>query len=76
MTPLRDPTLDQDQLDIPAVTEVWRRGSVVASNVGAPAPVLTMVLFERFSSRARRTSPTVSWPRCASASATDEEGKG
>ncbi len=31
VTPLRDPTLYQYQLDIPAVTEVWRRGSVVAS---------------------------------------------
>jgi 6-phosphogluconate dehydrogenase len=31
VTPLRDPGLYQYQLDIPAVTEVWRRGSVVAS---------------------------------------------
>jgi 6-phosphogluconate dehydrogenase len=30
-TPLRDPELYQYQLDLPAVTEVWRRGSVVAS---------------------------------------------
>ena len=88
VTPLRDPTLYQYQLDIPAVTEVWRRGSVVASwlldlttegflrssdlsdfagrvsdsgegrwtsiaaiDVGAPAPVLTTALYERFSSR-------------------------
>jgi 6-phosphogluconate dehydrogenase len=31
VTPLRDPELYQYQLDISAVTEVWRRGSVVAS---------------------------------------------
>ncbi len=31
VTPLRDPELYQYQLDLPAVTEVWRRGSVVAS---------------------------------------------
>ncbi len=31
VTPLRDPELYQYQLDIPAVTEVWRRGSVIAS---------------------------------------------
>jgi 6-phosphogluconate dehydrogenase len=30
-TPLRDPQYYQYDLDIPAVTEVWRRGSVVAS---------------------------------------------
>ncbi len=30
-TPLRDPEYYQYDLDIPAVTEVWRRGSVVAS---------------------------------------------
>jgi 6-phosphogluconate dehydrogenase len=30
-TPLRDPKYYQYELDIPAVTEVWRRGSVVAS---------------------------------------------
>jgi 6-phosphogluconate dehydrogenase (decarboxylating) len=88
ITPLRDPELYQYQLDIPAVAEVWRRGSVVASwlldlaaaafqsngdlsefeghvsdsgegrwtsiaaiDVGAPAPVLTTALYERFSSR-------------------------
>ncbi|MDQ6682607.1 MAG: decarboxylating 6-phosphogluconate dehydrogenase [Chloroflexota bacterium] len=88
ITPLRDPQLYQYQLDIPAVTEVWRRGSVVASwlldlaaaafqsngdlsdfegrvsdsgegrwtsiaaiDVGAPAPVLTTALYERFTSR-------------------------
>ena len=88
ITPLRDPELYQYQLDIPAVTEVWRRGSVVASwlldlaaaafqtngdladfagrvsdsgegrwtsiaaiDVGAPAPVLTTALYERFTSR-------------------------
>ncbi len=88
VTPLRDPTLYQYELDIPAVAEVWRRGSVVASwlldlaagalarssdlsdfagrvsdsgegrwtsiaaiDVGAPAPVLTTALYERFSSR-------------------------
>ena len=88
VTPLRDPTHYQYQLDIPAVAEVWRRGSVVASwlldlaaeslvrsadlsdfagrvsdsgegrwtsiaaiDVGAPAPVLTTALYERFSSR-------------------------
>ncbi len=88
VTPLRDPALYQYQLDIPAVTEVWRRGSVIASwlldlaaeafqrngdlsdfagrvsdsgegrwtsiaaiDVGAPAPVLTTALYERFTSR-------------------------
>ncbi len=30
-TPLRDPQYYQYDIDIPAVTEVWRRGSVVAS---------------------------------------------
>jgi 6-phosphogluconate dehydrogenase len=30
-TPLRNPEFYQYELDIPAVTEVWRRGSVVAS---------------------------------------------
>ena len=30
-TPLRDPQYYQYDLDLPAVTEVWRRGSVVAS---------------------------------------------
>ena len=88
ITPLRDPELYQYQIDIPAVTEVWRRGSVVASwlldlaaeafvrdgdlsdfegrvsdsgegrwtslaaiDVGAPAPILTTALYERFMSR-------------------------
>jgi 6-phosphogluconate dehydrogenase len=30
-TPLRDPRMYQYQLDLPAVAEVWRRGSVVSS---------------------------------------------
>ncbi len=30
-TPLRDPELYQYDLDLPAVSEVWRRGSVIAS---------------------------------------------
>ena len=30
-TPLRDPDLYKYQLDLPAVSEVWRRGSVIAS---------------------------------------------
>jgi 6-phosphogluconate dehydrogenase len=88
ITPMREPELYQYQIDIPAVTEVWRRGSVVASwlldlaaegfvrngdlsdfggrvsdsgegrwtsiaaiDVGAPAPVLTTALYERFTSR-------------------------
>ncbi len=88
ITPMREPELYQYQLDIPAVTEAWRRGSVVASwlldltaegflrsgdlsgfegrvsdsgegrwtsiaaiDVGAPAPVLTTALYERFMSR-------------------------
>ena len=88
VTPLRDPERYQYEIDIPAVTEVWRRGSVVASwlldlaagafqsngdlsdfegrvsdsgegrwtsiaaiDVGAPAPVLTTALYERFMSR-------------------------
>jgi 6-phosphogluconate dehydrogenase len=87
-TPLREPELYQYRLDLPAVTEVWRRGSVVASwlldltaqallqnpdlgdfsgrvsdsgegrwtsiaaiDVGAPAPILTTALYERFTSR-------------------------
>ncbi len=87
-SPLRDPDLYQYELDLPAITEVWRRGSVIASwlldltaqaylqspklddfsgrvsdsgegrwtsiaaiDVGAPAPVLTTALYERFSSR-------------------------
>ena len=88
VTPLRDPERYTYQLDIPAVAEVWRRGSVVASwlldlaaeafrrdcslasiasrvsdsgagrwtsmaaiDVGAPAPILTTALYERFTSR-------------------------
>ncbi len=88
ITPMREPELYQYRLDIPAVTELWRRGSVVASwlldltaegflrssdlsdfegrvsdsgegrwtsiaaiDVGAPAPVLTTALYERFTSR-------------------------
>jgi 6-phosphogluconate dehydrogenase len=87
-SPLRDPELYQYDLDLAAVSEVWRRGSVIASwlldltaqaflqspslddfsgrvsdsgegrwtsiaaiDVGAPAPVLTTALYERFSSR-------------------------
>ncbi len=87
-TPLRDPKYYQYDLDIEAVAEVWRRGSVVASwlldltaaalvedpqlegfagrvsdsgegrwtslaaiDVGAPAPVLTTSLYQRFTSR-------------------------
>jgi len=87
-TPLREPELYQYRLDLPAVTEVWRRGSVVASwlldltaqallqnpdlgdfsgrvsdsgegrwtsiaaiDVGAPAPILTTALYQRFTSR-------------------------
>ena len=39
-TPLRDPTHYQYELDVPAVAELWRRGSVVASwllDLGAQA---------------------------------------
>ena len=87
-TPLRDPKYYKYDLDIEAVAEVWRRGSVVASwlldltaaalvedpqldgfagrvsdsgegrwtslaaiDVGAPAPVLTTSLYQRFTSR-------------------------
>ena len=87
-TPLRHPELYQYDIDIAAVTEVWRRGSVVASwlldlaahamstspdlaefagrvsdsgegrwtalaaiDVGAPTPVLTTALYDRFTSR-------------------------
>jgi 6-phosphogluconate dehydrogenase len=87
-TPLRDPEHYQYELDLAAVAEVWRRGSVIASwlldltaqalhaspaledfsgrvsdsgegrwtsiaaiDVGAPAPILTSALYERFSSR-------------------------
>jgi 6-phosphogluconate dehydrogenase len=87
-TPLREPELYQYTFDLAAVTEVWRRGSVIASwlldltaqalqqspdladfsgrvsdsgegrwtsiaaiDVGAPTPILTTALYERFSSR-------------------------
>ena len=87
-TPLRHPEYYQYDIDIAAVTEVWRRGSVVASwlldlaahamsqspdlaefagrvsdsgegrwtalaaiDVGAPTPVLTTALYDRFTSR-------------------------
>jgi 6-phosphogluconate dehydrogenase len=87
-TPLREPELYQYTLDLPAVTELWRRGSVIASwlldltaqalaespdlgnfsgrvsdsgegrwtsiaaiDVGAPSPILTTALYERFRSR-------------------------
>jgi 6-phosphogluconate dehydrogenase len=87
-SPLREPELYQYTLDLPAVTEVWRRGSVIASwlldltaqalrespdlgnfsgrvsdsgegrwtsiaaiDVGAPSPILTTALYERFRSR-------------------------
>jgi 6-phosphogluconate dehydrogenase len=87
-TPLRHPELYQYDLDLAAITEVWRRGSVVASwlldlaahsfsqsptladfegrvsdsgegrwtslaaiDVGAPTPILTTALYERFTSR-------------------------
>ncbi len=87
-TPLRDPWAYQFDIDIAEVSEVWRRGSVVASwlldltadalarsphleefagrvsdsgegrwtilaavDTGAPAPVLSTALFERFTSR-------------------------
>jgi 6-phosphogluconate dehydrogenase len=87
-TPLREPELYQYRFDLPAVAEVWRRGSVIASwlldltaqalrqspdladfsgrvsdsgegrwtsiaaiDVGAPTPILTSALFERFTSR-------------------------
>jgi 6-phosphogluconate dehydrogenase len=87
-TPLRHPELYQYNLDLAAITEVWRRGSVVASwlldlaahsfsqsptladfegrvsdsgegrwtslaaiDVGAPTPILTTALYERFMSR-------------------------
>ena len=85
---MRHPELYQYDLDLAAVTEVWRRGSVVASwlldlaahsfsqsptlaefegrvsdsgegrwtslaaiDVGAPTPILTTALYERFTSR-------------------------
>jgi 6-phosphogluconate dehydrogenase len=87
-TPLRDPEHYQYDFNLPDVTEVWRRGSVIASwlldltaaalledpemskfggrvsdsgegrwtikagiDEGVPTPVLTMALYERFSSR-------------------------
>jgi 6-phosphogluconate dehydrogenase len=87
-SPLREPELYQYNLDLPAVTELWRRGSVIASwlldltaqallespdlahfsgrvsdsgegrwtsiaaiDVGAPAPILTTALYDRFTSR-------------------------
>jgi 6-phosphogluconate dehydrogenase len=87
-TPLQHPENYQYKLDLPAISEVWRRGSVVSSwlldliaaalqtdaqlstfsghvsdsgegrwtvtaaiDEGAPAPVLSAALFQRFSSR-------------------------
>jgi 6-phosphogluconate dehydrogenase len=87
-TPLRDPENYQYDLNLADISEVWRRGSVIASwlldltadalakdsalakfagrvsdsgegrwtmkaaiDEGVPAPVLTMALYERFSSR-------------------------
>jgi 6-phosphogluconate dehydrogenase len=87
-TPLQHPENYQYELDLPAISEVWRRGSVVSSwlldliaaamqtdprlskftghvsdsgegrwtvtaaiDEGAPAPVLSAALFQRFSSR-------------------------
>jgi 6-phosphogluconate dehydrogenase len=87
-TPLRHPEYYKYDIDLAAVTEVWRRGSVVASwlldlaahsfsqsptlseftgrvsdsgegrwtslaaiDVGAPTPILTTALYERFTSR-------------------------
>lgn len=87
-TPLRNPELYQYDLDLAEITEVWRRGSVVASwlldltasalfkqpdlatftgrvsdsgegrwtimaaiEEGAPAPVLSTALYQRFTSR-------------------------
>jgi 6-phosphogluconate dehydrogenase len=87
-TPLRQPELYQYELDLPDITEVWRRGSVISSwlldltaqafvhnpdlsefagrvsdsgegrwtsiaaiDEGVPASVLTLALYERFSSR-------------------------
>jgi 6-phosphogluconate dehydrogenase len=87
-SPLREPELYRYTFDLPAVAEVWRRGSVIASwlldltaqalrqspdladysgrvsdsgegrwtsiaaiDVGAPSPVLTTALYERFASR-------------------------
>ena len=86
--PLREPELYQYRFDLPAVSEVWRRGSVIASwlldltaqafvqspdladfagrvsdsgegrwtsiaaiDVGAPTPILTTALYNRFTSR-------------------------
>ena len=91
-TPLRDPQYYRYDIDTAAVSEVWRRGSVIASwlldltaaalvedpelegfggrvsdsgegrwtakaaiDTGAPSPVLTAALFERFSSRGEAT---------------------
>ena len=87
-TPLREPEHYQYELNLPDITEVWRRGSVIASwlldisaaaliedphlskfagrvsdsgegrwtilagiESGAPSPVLTEALYERFTSR-------------------------
>ncbi len=87
-TPLRDPEHYRYELDLGEITEVWRRGSVIASwlldltaaalaeapeldgfagrvsdsgegrwtaiaaiDVGAPAPVLSAALYQRFASR-------------------------
>src|SRR5215217_4308425 len=63
--PLEHPEYYQYDLDLPEVTEVWRRGSVIGSwlldltaqalqespDVGVPAPVLSMALYSRFASR-------------------------
>jgi len=52
-SPLRDPELYQYRLDLPAVTEVWRRGSVIA----CPIP-------GRDAGRASRPSMSRRQPRC------------
>ncbi len=103
-TPLRNPEHYQYDFNLADVSEVWRRGSVVASwlldltaislldqptlekfsgrvsdsgegrwtisaaiDEGAPVPVFSSALFQRFDSRGRKLiSPTSCFRRCAS----------
>ena len=58
-TPLRDPEFYRYDMNLPEITEVWRRGSVIGSwlldltagDEAVPTPVLSAALYARFSSR-------------------------
>ena len=62
-TPLREPELYQYTLDLPAVAEVWRRGSVIASwlldlTAGVPAEPRSRRLLRPSPTRARGAGPS------------------